>query len=174
MSKLTPKQEQFCKEYLIDLNQTKAAERAGYSAKTAQEISAVLMKKPHVKKRIQELMDKRVAKVEKKSHDVIQELVYIGHSDIRELFDDAGCVRPVKEWPEHIARAVASIEVFEEYQGSGSERQYIGQTKKVKFWDKPKALELKGKHEKLFTDKVEHSGAVTLEQLVAGSVEPKK
>jgi phage terminase small subunit len=173
-TKLTDMQKLFCHEYLIDLNATKAAERAGFSAKTAQPASSRLMKDPMISEYIQKLMDRRASKVDSKAEGVLQELTYIGHSDIREIFDEAGCVKPVSEWPTHIARAVASIEVFEEYQGSGNERQYIGQTKKVKFWDKPKALELKGKNERLFSDRVEVTGKVTLEDLVAGSHEAKK
>jgi phage terminase small subunit len=42
--------------------------------------------------------------------------------------------------------------------------------RKVKFWDKVKGLELLGKHLKLFTEKVEHSGSLTLEQLVLASM----
>ena len=56
----------------------------------------------------------------------------------------------------------------------GSERVWNGYIKKIKFWDKPRALELLGKNQKLFTEKVEHSGSVTLEQLVAGSHEEEK
>jgi phage terminase small subunit len=62
--KLTPKQEMFCKEYLIDLNATQAAIRAGYSLKTAQRIGSENLSKPLIAERIQELMNKRSEKVE--------------------------------------------------------------------------------------------------------------
>ena len=48
MSKLTPKQEKFCREYIIDLNATQAAIRAGYSKKTAQEIGSENLSKPMI------------------------------------------------------------------------------------------------------------------------------
>ncbi len=174
MSKLTPKQEAFCREYLKDLNQTKAAERAGFSKRTAKAQAAQLMDKPAVREVIQDLMDKRAKRVEVDGDQVLAELKLIGHSDIRELFDEFGCVKPILAWPEHIARTVSSIEVFEEYQGKGEDREYLGQTKKVKFWDKLRALELMGKHKKLFTDRVEHSGTITLEDIVAGSASEDK
>lgn len=63
-AKLTPKQEMFCKEYLIDLNATQAAIRAGYSEKTAQRIGSENLSKPLIAERIQELMNKRSEKVE--------------------------------------------------------------------------------------------------------------
>ncbi|NRA79859.1 MAG: terminase small subunit [Pseudoalteromonas sp.] len=62
--KLTAKQEMFCKEYLIDLNATQAAIRAGYSEKTAKVIGYENLSKPYIAELIQVLMTKRSNKVE--------------------------------------------------------------------------------------------------------------
>ncbi len=62
--KLTEKQKRFCKEYLIDLNATQAAIRAGYSKKTAYSIGQKLLKKAEIQKYIQKLMAKRSARTE--------------------------------------------------------------------------------------------------------------
>lgn len=62
--KLTPKQQRFVEEYLIDLNATQAAIRAGYSAKTAQVIGAENLTKPIISKCIQEAMEKRSQRTE--------------------------------------------------------------------------------------------------------------
>ena len=59
MAKLTPKQEAFCLEYLIDLNATKAAMRAGYSESSAYSIAGENMKKPEIIERIAELKVER-------------------------------------------------------------------------------------------------------------------
>lgn len=59
MAKLTPKQEAFCQEYLIDLNATQAAIRAGYSEKTAQQTASENLSKPVISERIAELMKER-------------------------------------------------------------------------------------------------------------------
>ena len=64
MSKLTTKQELFCKEYLIDFNATRAAIAAGYSEKTASEMGYENLSKPQLAEYIQAAMDKRSAKVE--------------------------------------------------------------------------------------------------------------
>lgn len=56
---MTPKQEMFCNEYLVDLNATQAAIRAGYSAKTAMEQGYQLRQKPSVHQRIEELKKER-------------------------------------------------------------------------------------------------------------------
>jgi len=59
MAKLTDKQRTFCEEYMIDLNATQAAIRAGYSKKTAQQISSETLLKPVVQEYIQELQQER-------------------------------------------------------------------------------------------------------------------
>jgi len=61
---LTPKQALFVKEYLVDLNATQAAKRAGYSEKTAQAIAAENLSKPVIAEAIKEQLDKRMNKVE--------------------------------------------------------------------------------------------------------------
>ena len=61
MAELTAKQQRFCDEYLIDLNATQAAIRAGYSEKTAYSIGTENLRKPEIKKYI----DKRMADIEK-------------------------------------------------------------------------------------------------------------
>jgi hypothetical protein len=97
---------------------------------------------------------------------VIQELKAIASTDIRELFNDNGTVKDPKDWPDHIARAVKSIEVDELFEGSGKERTQIGLTRKIQLWDKPKALELIGRSLAMFTDKAEVTGKLSLEDLV--------
>lgn len=62
--KLTPKQAQFCQEYMIDLNATKAAERAGYSVKTANEQGSRLLANVSIKAELERLQSKRAAKIE--------------------------------------------------------------------------------------------------------------
>lgn len=59
MAKLTPKQQRFVDEYLIDLNATQAAIRAGYSEKTAKEIGAENLTKPNIQNAIQQAMSER-------------------------------------------------------------------------------------------------------------------
>tara|TARA_R110002033_G_scaffold160170_2_gene196408 strand:+ start:398 stop:808 length:411 start_codon:yes stop_codon:yes gene_type:complete len=56
---LTSKQEMFCLEYLIDLNATQAAIRAGYSVKTAKDIACENLAKPNIQSRIAEAMAER-------------------------------------------------------------------------------------------------------------------
>lgn len=177
-------EERFCLEYPKDLNGTDAYVRAGFKGKrtSAAAEASKLLKKPRIVDKIRTLMAERAERVQVESDEVLRELTRLGYSDIRELFDDDGNVLPVKTWPEHIARAVSAIEVdelFEYHQrgfhcevcGRKATKELVGQTKKLKLWQKNHALELMGKHKKLFTEKVEHSGTMTLADLVAGSKE---
>lgn len=59
MDKMTPKQKRFCDEYLIDLNVSRAAIAAGYSEKTAYAIGQENLKKPVIKKFLQERMESK-------------------------------------------------------------------------------------------------------------------
>ncbi len=156
--KLTPKQAAFCAEYLIDLNAAAAARRAGFSEKAAHVQAGTLMKKPHVQAEIQRLMAERSKRTEITQDSVIREIAKLAFGDIRKLFDDQGALLPVQDWPDDIAPTVSSVEIDELWQGFGENRTQIGETKKVKFWDKGKALEMLGRHLKLFVDRVEASG----------------
>ena len=78
------KQEQFAKEYLIDLNATQAAIRAGYSSKTAYSQGQRLLKNVEIQTRISELMNERSRRTEITADRVIQEIAKIAFSDIGE------------------------------------------------------------------------------------------
>lgn len=156
--KLKPKQEMFCREYLIDLNATKAAIRAGYSKKTANEQGSQMLAIDYIAARIQQLMTERAQEVGVTASDVLRELLLIAKTDLGQAYDDEGHLKPIHEIPEDIRRAIAGIKVFDEFEGFGKDRVKVGEVREVKFWDKPKALELLGRHLKLFTDKVEHTG----------------
>lgn len=75
MSKLTPKQEMFCKEYLVDLNATQAAIRSGYSKHTAKDIGCQNLAKLYIQERIQELMTERSNKVLITAEDVLTDII---------------------------------------------------------------------------------------------------
>ena len=75
MAKLTPKQQRFVEEYLIDLNATQAAIRAGYSEKTAKEIGSENLTKPNIAKAIAEAQEKLSNKAQVTVEMVVQGLL---------------------------------------------------------------------------------------------------
>jgi phage terminase small subunit len=181
---LNDQQKLFCLEYVKDLNGKQAAIRAKYSEKTAESQASRLLRHAKVRLYCQDLLNRRTERLESQADNILIELRRLGYSDIRSIYGDNGEIKPPSEWSEEIGRAVASIEVKEEFEdhrdgvvcnecGRLMFRALVGFTKKVKFWDKPKSLELMGKHEKLFTEKVEHSLDTKLEDLIAGNT-PKK
>ena len=86
-SPLTPKQERFVQEYLIDLNATKAAERAGYSKKTARVIGGENLSKPAIAAAIHAAQGQRARSNAITAQRVLDELAMIAFSDLGELLE---------------------------------------------------------------------------------------
>lgn len=80
---LTDKQARFCEEYLIDLNATQAAIRAGYSEKTAREQAAQNLSKLNIQEKIAELKAERSKRTEITQDSVIQELAAVARAEIK-------------------------------------------------------------------------------------------
>lgn len=151
--KLAPRQAKFVAEYLVDLNATAAAIRAGYSQRSAAERGYELLQNSRVRAAIDEAMRRRQERVEVRADDVLRELLRLATVDVGQAFDEHGALRPLQEIPEDVRRAISGIETIEEE--IAEER--MGFVRRVRFWDKTKALELLGKHLKMFADKVEVS-----------------
>lgn len=170
---LNPQQELFCQEYLKDLNGQEAYKRAGYTAKSdviAKANASRLLATDPVQDRIAELAKARSKRIGLEADRVLLELAYIALSDVGDLFDENGKMLEPKAWPRRTRRAVASVEVDELFDFDNGRKVQIGYTKKVKFWPKVPALELLGKHQKLFINRHEHEvGKTTLEQLLEAS-----
>lgn len=83
--KLTPKQEMFCREYLIDLNATQAAKRAGYSDKTAREQAAQHLSKLSIQERIAELKAEREQRVQVDADYVLKQAVKLHERCMQEI-----------------------------------------------------------------------------------------
>ena len=137
---LTDKQEMFCREYLVDLNATQAAIRAGYSDKTANRIAAQLLSKLDIGKRIQELKSERGERLEVDADYVLKRLVEIDQMDVADILLSNGEIKPIKDWPKVWRITLSGIDVTE------IAGDTAGLLKKIKWPDKVKNLELLGKH----------------------------
>jgi len=144
---LTPRQERFIAEYLIDLNGTQAAIRAGYSPRTANEQAAALLAKPSIRARTEAGKARQIAKAEVTAQRVIDEMAAIGFADIRQAFKGRKML-DVEELPDGIAKAVSSTEVVRRNVAGGD--GHTDDIHKLRLWDKPKALEMLAKHLGLF------------------------
>lgn len=150
-TKLTGKQEKFCNEYLIDFNGTRAAISAGYSEKTARKIAHENLTKPDIQRRIQSIADAKMKKTGDPVERIILELQLIAFGDYKDLviWDDDG----IKKW-------IPSEELGEKsriVQEISETTTQHGGSRKIKTYDKVRALEMLGRYHKIFTDKVEHS-----------------
>ena len=141
MTKLTDKQELFCREYLVDLNATQAAIRAGYSENTASEQGARLLVNVKVQNYIQELKQQRNERNKVNADYVLKRLVEIDQMDILDILAPSGDFLPIKEWPKTWRTTLSGLDIA--IIGSGDSDAII---KKIKWPDKVKNLELLGKH----------------------------
>jgi phage terminase small subunit len=83
--KLTPKQEKFCQEYIVDLNATQSAIRAGYSVRTARSLGQENLTKPDIQERLSELRSEQEKRVEITADAVLKELASIGFGSLSEM-----------------------------------------------------------------------------------------
>lgn len=156
MADLTPKQAAFAREYLTDRNGKQAAIRAGYAKGASAEVTASkLLRHPGVKALIDAGTEKHAKATGVTAERVILELARVAFSDLRTVYDAHGALKAPAEWDDESAASMAGVEAVEEFAGKGDSRESIGFVKKVKRWDKVRALELLGKHLKLFTEKVD-------------------
>lgn len=140
---LTPKQERFVQEYLVDLNATAAAKRAGYSEKTACEQAARLLANVKVQTAVQEAKQARQERTEITQDMVLRETAKLAFFDIRKMFDKNGKPLDISKLNADTAAALVGLDVQDVANNDGD---YVGFVKKYKMADKLKALELLGKH----------------------------
>lgn len=158
---ITPKKQRFVDEYLVDLNATQAAIRAGYSAKTAHSQGPRLLDDVDVKELIADAMAKRAEATKITAERVLQELGRVAFFDPRRLLNADGSPRPINELDDDTAAVLAGMDISEEYEGSGEDRRFVGYTKKVKLADKVGALNLAMRHLGMLTDKLEVKDVTT-------------
>jgi phage terminase small subunit len=149
MNELTARQQLFVKEYLVDLCATRAAIRAGYSEHTANEQGSQILAKLNIQTAIAEAAAERDRRVEIDQDFVLLELFGLANQDVAAIFDENGALFDVHSMPVAARRAIASLEVVETYTGEGDARRLTGYLRKVKFWDKSKALHLLAQHKAL-------------------------
>lgn len=165
---LNARQLRFVEEYLIDLNATQAAIRAGYSKKTAAQIGEENLRKPEISAAVQKAQAERSQRTQITQDAVLQELAKIGFSDIRKVVQwgptelrvvldkdggDSG-----KTAPYHGVRLINVEDIDDDTAAAISEVSHGKDGLKVKLHDKKGALVDIGRHLGMFKDRVEHTG----------------
>lgn len=148
MAKLTEKQQRFVEEYLIDLNGTQAAIRAGYSARTANEQASRLLANVSVQQAVSERMAERSKRTGVSQDRVILELAKIAFLKMTDVVDGQGQIRDDAD-PDDLS-CIESIKYKHSDTDTGSSTE-----REVKIASKLKALELLGKHLGMWNDKLD-------------------
>ncbi len=142
---LSAKQKKFCDEYLVDLNSTKAAERAGYSQKTAKEQASRLLTNVNVHSYLSSLKEKREKRTEISQDMIVNELAKVGFTNIQDYINGDLTIRDLAKIPANQAAAIKSIKrtVTESDFGTKEVVEFV-------LHDKLKSLELLGRHVGIF------------------------
>lgn len=146
---LTEKQARFCEEYLVDLNATQAAIRAGYNIKTARSQGSTLLTNPNVAAYIQRLREEQKTRSQVNADWVLQQLIDIATADAGDYtsIDSTGGIKytPTDKLTKKQRSAISAIEPTT----AGP---------KIRTYDRIRALELIGKHLGIFDRQAENSG----------------
>lgn len=171
---LTRKQEEFVRQYLVDLNATAAYRRAGYTARgnSAEVNAARLLRNAQVAAAIDKAMAERAARTEVNADRILSELAKIAFFDVRKALNDDGSLKPISELDRETSAALMSLDVIQLGKGEG------GVIRKVRLADKLRALELIGKHLGMFREREEINGctenplAVLIRQVQGSALKP--
>lgn len=154
VSKLTPRQERFVEEYLIDLNASAAAIRAGYSVKNAGKIGSELLGKTRIKTAIAEAMAERSKRTGISQDRILRELAKVAFVNAADVINmDDATIRGDANREDTAAIASVKVKRIPTEAGDITERE-------VRICDKLKALELLGKHLGMFSDKLNLTGEI--------------
>ena len=148
---LNAREARFVLELMVDNSPSKAAERAGYAARSASSVSGRMMKKPKIIAAIEKERSKLREAVTLDADAVLKQYANLAFFDIRKAYAPDGKLLPLNELPPEVATAITAIDTTETEDG--------GRVRRVKFAPKIAALEAIGKHLGMFAPKrVEVSG----------------
>lgn len=151
--KLTKKQQLFVNEYLIDLNATQAAIRAGYSVESARDIGCENLTKPNIQQAIASAMAERSKRTGVNQDRVVLELAKIAFVKMTDIIDNQGRIK--SSATEDDLACIESMKYKESESDTGSSVE-----REVKISPKLKALELLGKHLGMWNDKIDVNVAI--------------
>lgn len=158
---LNDKQRRFVEEYLVDLNATQAAIRAGYSERSAGQMGDVLLKKHEIAEAVAEAQAARARRTRVDADWVLQRLADEAEADLADLYTEDGALKPVHQWPLIWRKGLVAGVEAEELRADGV---VMGMVRKLKLSDRVKRLELIGKHVgvQAFREQVEHKGLINI------------
>ncbi len=155
---LNPKEEVFCLAVLAGQKPSDAYRNAykpkRAKVKTVHEMASRLMAKHKVRARLVELMQPVIAKAQFSRERWLEHLARIIEADVRKMFDAHGNPLEITELGDNEAALVTGFEFYEDFEGKGESRRAVGYTKRFKLADRLRALELYGKAQCYYADKM--------------------
>ena len=177
----SPKQEAFAQHYVLTGNASEAYRKA-YSTKTKNDATiyqsaSKLLRDPKVSPRVKELQQAASERAEKKfrvdADWMLSRLKEIDEMDVADIMDDAGNVKPIREWPKVWRTSISALDLHE-IQGAEDALTVI---RKLKLPDKAKNLEMLGRHVEVqaFKDRTETevTTSASIEELLRQAREGK-
>lgn len=153
---MTKLEEQLVAEYLRDFNISRASLVVGKDVTWGRR----KLDTPRVRIAIDRRVAETAYRLNLNANEVFKFLLEVMRANPKELFNAAGSLKPINQWPDDIARIIEEVGLDDQ-----------GRVKKIKYVSKLKALEMLGKHLGLFVDQVHHTGKLSLEQAVMESYE---
>jgi len=147
MARLTAKQQRFVDEYLIDLNGTQAAIRAGYAPNSAKEIASENFTKPNISAAVSKAMAERSRRTGITADRVLEEIAKLAFVNAADVINDDGSVGWGAGRDDTAAIQSVKVKTIPAEDGDIVERE-------VRLYDKAKSLEMLGRHLGLFNDKM--------------------
>lgn len=158
MAELTPRQARFIEEYLIDLNGTQAAIRAGYSPRTANEQAVRLLANVSVKDAVDLAKAERSARIGLHQDRVLEEVSALGFARLSDFAEWGPDGFTLKSSSEIDTRAVLEVRYKETVLSNDKGEVVLKREQGIKLHDKVGTLKLLGQHIGLFAERHEHSG----------------
>lgn len=150
---LPEKRQRFVEEYLLDLNATRAAIRAGYSPRTAESQGSRLLSDAKIRDAVRNAKQRRQERTRVTADRTLREIARLAFADPRRLVNKDGSVKGLHELDEDLAAAVSSIEVDE-----------YGKVK-YKLWPKNQALDMLMKHLGLYEKDSRQSPPAVIQEI---------
>ena len=161
LRKMTPKEELFVDEYLVDFNARRASEAAGYQLKNHRHNGCMLLTKPNIHAAVSKAYEKRKGIIAVDGLYVIQKNLEIVEADLAEWIIEGKVgvsEKDFKNMPKDLRKLITSVDRSETYNKDTGDKTI---TYKFKLMDKSKALDSLAKHLGMFEQKIKVEGTVT-------------
>jgi len=150
---LTTQQQLFADAYLETFNGAESARRAKYKSSRPDALAWKLLRRIEIREYLAAKTAAIFAQNDIDVQAVAAHIISMAFFDITELYDDAGNILPMSQWPEAAGRIVTSVKTEHRWEGSGDKAELVT-IKEIKTADRVKTTEMLGRYHAMFTDNI--------------------